>query len=238
MKLKRFTRRRVPQRIASLTRLFIAAVSSARATDYAWSNNGLDNNWFNVNRRLKTPLQIIWPLLLMCATVAPGAVPGLVDTINPLPGPGCPSPWRVAVNKVTHRIYALSEGGGAQGQGALSIIDADTDLVVGGIATQWPIDGFAVNENTNRIYLSTSSGTDVNHLTPAAMVIDGANNQVIGTYQARLGSRFAVDPVTGRIFTLSSGVDVYDGTSLALLASMPPQNQGNNLAVNPTNRTL
>jgi DNA-binding beta-propeller fold protein YncE len=192
-----------------------------------------------MNPRIKPPLQISWLLLFLSAVTLPAAVPGLIDTINPLPGAGCPRPWRVAANTVTHRIYALSEGGNIQGQGALSVVDADTDRVVGGIATQWEINGMAVNESTNRIYLSTSSGSDENHLTPAAVVIDGANNQVIGTYPTRLGTRFAVDPVTGRLFTLTfSTVDVYDGTSLALLASMPLQNQGNNLAVNPTNRTL
>ena len=197
-----------------------------------------------MNPRVKPPLRISWLLLFLSAVTVRAAVPGLIDTINPLPGPGCPRPWRVAANTVTHRIYALSESGSIQGQGALSVVDADTNTVVGGFATKWPINTLAVNESTNRIYLSTYTGTDENHLAPAAMVVDGATNQVIATYNVYLGYKLAIDPVTGHLFVAAGGtVEVYDGATLASVASMPTQSgqdslNARNLAVNSTSRRL
>ncbi|MEY2512178.1 MAG: hypothetical protein QOE26_2941 [Verrucomicrobiota bacterium] len=191
---------------------------------------------------------LIMPLALGLSHSAIAAkVPALTDTINPLPGPPCYFPLPIAINSTTKRVYTAGAGSTFGSNGRVSVIDAETNSVIAAFSLPWGVDAIAVNEATNKIYLGTSSGPDGAHLAPQITVIDGATNQVTGNFSGNLGVNVLLDPTTGRLFALSLTnpfyVNVYDGTSLSLLATIGLTNgsdnvHGSSMALNPTSRKL
>jgi DNA-binding beta-propeller fold protein YncE len=179
---------------------------------------------------------------------APAAlVPSLADTINLLPGPPCYAPLPIAINSTTRRVYTAGAGNTFGSNGRVSVIDADTNSVIDAFSVPWNVDVIAVNEATNKIYLGTYSGADGSHIAPQITVVDGATDQVAGNFSGSLGVNVLLDPTTGRLFALNGSnpfyVNVYDGTSLSLLATIGLTNGSDNvhglqMALNPTSRKL
>jgi DNA-binding beta-propeller fold protein YncE len=183
------------------------------------------------------------------AVVTPGAVaraaglPSLTGTMDPLPAPACYKPLPLAINNTTKRVYVMGSDDIFGSVGRVSVIDTQTNQVVGGFTLEQGGDAIVLNENTNTIYIS--GYTTVNFV-PTLFAIDGATNQVIKQVSGQGFLYGAVDPVTGRIFGINasdSSVRVYDGSSLALIATID-LTDGNTsisalkLVLNPTSRKL
>ena len=192
------------------------------------------------NHGMKTRLFVLSGLaLLLSHSAFPAGVPSLIDTISPLPGAACFAPTRTVINTATHRIYAVGSARVYQGQGRLSVFDADTGSIITGLLFPWPIDSIVVNEKTNMIYVSTASGV---------AVIDGATNQIKATFQASFGFFAVVDPTTGRIFSIDPNfaphsVSVNDGSNLSIIATIALTDattgktmRGSHLAIDPPTR--
>ena len=107
-----------------------------------------------------------------------------------------------------------------------SVLPSNAQKVVGSITLPATPLGVAVNPANNRIYVAlenTSSG-------PAVGVIDGDTNTLIATITTTQGVGFlAANLVTGRVYsagcnssqTPQCGVTVIDGTSNAIIATIP-----------------
>lgn len=171
-------------------------------------------------------------LLVLLASDAHPATgePTVVDTI-----PVGDSPWAVAVNPGTSRIYVGNYGGG----GDVSVIDGTTDTVVDTVpVVHDPVD-VGVNPATNRIYVSTEGGHVLS-------VIDGATNSVIeDVWLGALVDGVAVNPVTNRIYVGNDGfspvwapLSVIDGATNEVIAEVYDiGGHPEGIAVNPaTNR--
>ena len=98
------------------------------------------------------------------------------------------SPVTLAVNTVTHKVYAAN-----QFTNDLTIIDGTTNT-----STTIPVGtspfAVAVNEQTNLVYVANSADNTVS-------VIDGASNTVVATVPVGNGpAAIAVNPVTNKIY--------------------------------------
>jgi DNA-binding beta-propeller fold protein YncE len=122
--------------------------------------------------------------------------------------------YGVGVNTVTNRVYVGISGG-------LAVYDAATlaslpfiNLSSGGTTPR--IAEVAVNENLNRIYA----------LGGQIYVVDGANNQLLGTMPG--GDHIAVNPTNGRVYIGQEGfwlgdpdlLAIYDGVTFAHIRSI------------------
>lgn len=120
-------------------------------------------------------------------------------------------PFCIAVNDETNRVYVGVEGG-------LVIINGETDEVIEEISLNPEVVALAVNSQTNRIYAAVY-GENVT-------VINGANNQIVGTILERVYDSYeiAVNPVTNLVYiadwtTIMGAFDrvrVYDGETFTL----------------------
>jgi YVTN family beta-propeller protein len=159
-----------------------------------------------------------------CQTAPGASLPALTDTINPLPGPPCLGPTHIALNNVTKRAYA---GGGGSiefgANGRFTVVDAQTNSVIKNLSLPWPVYDVAVNPSSNTVYVSTASGPDASHLQSSTVVIDGATNEITKQVIGGVGSNFAVDPGTGRLFGIADTYTVwaFDGTTLSKLGEIP-----------------
>jgi YVTN family beta-propeller protein len=103
-------------------------------------------------------------------------------------------PCAVAVNPVTHMIYAVNYG-----DETISAVDAVQGKVIATLKLGKHPQGVAVDSVHNLIYV-------VNVHSDSVTVIDGSRNAVIGTYDA--GSNpyaLAVDPDGGHVFAANFG---------------------------------
>jgi len=95
--------------------------------------------------------------------------------------------------------------------------------------------GIAVNENTNRIYVT-------NYLEDTVSVIDGSTNTVIATVPVILAPLgVSVNPITNRIYVANhnsgSPLSVIDGSTNSVIAQVPVYINATGVTVNPnTNR--
>ena len=136
------------------------------------------------------------------------------------------SPWAVALNPMTSRLYLSFSGG--PGEEYVKVIDETTRQIVATVPVgSVPID-IAVNTATDRAYV-------VNHFDGTVMVIDGATNQVVATVGvAFLPRRIAVDQTTNRVYVLSQNtLSIIDGATNQVVDSIALDKTGGGLDVNP-----
>jgi DNA-binding beta-propeller fold protein YncE len=142
---------------------------------------------------------------------------------------GGSSPYTIAVNSVTNKIYVPSQCSGdpsCQGEpnGTVTVIDGAT-LATTNVPTGSEPDSVAVNSATNKIYIANQCGSDPNCLSAGTVtVIDGATrgttNILVGNYPYGL----AVNSTTNRIYVpdyLDNTVSVMDGTPPTALQFVP-----------------
>ncbi|MGI0059205.1 MAG: YncE family protein, partial [Nitrosotalea sp.] len=129
---------------------------------------------------------------------------------------GTSNAWLMAINPVTHRLYAPYNG-----YGTMAIVDLTSNSVLSTIPVGSGPGQPDVNINTNKIYVGLSN---------AVAVVNGSTNTVLQTVtvgQAPVG--VAVNPNTNRIYTAnqaSGTVSVIDGSSSSTTNTTPsiPQN--------------
>ena len=124
------------------------------------------------------------------------------------------SPGFIAVNPVTNLVYFSSLST------SLGVLDGATNEIVNTITTPYGIQGIAVNQLTNRIYLSESSFPN-----SQVVVVDGSTNRVFA-FQipgACLLTSIAVDSALNRIYVIDNNCSqlyVISGRSNKLLATI------------------
>ena len=160
-------------------------------------------------------------------------------------------PTSVALNGTTNKIYAVNACGNSPtcSNGTVSVFDGATlciaTVAVGINSEQAPLPAVAVNETTNKIYVTNPCGNDSLCLgrTPSTVtVIDGVT---LATTTVTVGigpSALAVNSLTNKIYVANSGtVTVIDGATLST-TSVPVELSGGYgwspaVAVNqPTNK--
>jgi YVTN family beta-propeller protein len=137
------------------------------------------------------------------------------------------SPWAVALNPLTGRLYVSFVGGFDQ-ENFIEVIDEPTKQTVATVSVgSWPMD-IAVNTTTDRAYV-------VNHADGTVMVIDGATNQVVATVEvAFLPRRVAVNQTTNRLYVQSQDtLSVIDGATNQVVDSIALDKTPWGLALNP-----
>ena len=103
-------------------------------------------------------------------------------------------PCAVAINPITHRIYAVNYG-----DGTLSVIDAAQSKVVATLPVGKHPQAIAIDPLHNLVYVANVHSNSVT-------VIDGSKNSVVGTYDAgRNPYALAVDPRFRRIYAANYG---------------------------------
>jgi YVTN family beta-propeller protein len=108
------------------------------------------------------------------------------------------SPGPIAVNSVTNLVYFSDKAT------SLDVLDGSSNQIVDTIATTYGIQGIAINQITNRIYLSESSFPD-----SQIVIVNGGTNQVF-TFQisgACLLTSIAMDGALNRIYVVDNVVD-------------------------------
>jgi YVTN family beta-propeller protein len=119
-------------------------------------------------------------------------------------------PVQVAVNTVTNKAYLVFSGEVIVVDGAtnvLSFVPAGTVGVVGN-------SGIAVNERTNKVYVTSRLG----YMT----VIDGATNAALYVAVPQGARDVAVNPNTNRVYVISpAGLTVFDAATLSGTATPP-----------------
>lgn len=119
-------------------------------------------------------------------------------------------PVQVAVNPVTNKAYLVFSGEVIVVDGAtnaLAFVPAGTVGIAGN-------SGIAVNERTNKVYVTSRLG----YMT----VIDGATNAAMYVTVPQGARDVAVNPNTNRVYVISpAGVTMYEGASL-LGTTTPP----------------
>jgi YVTN family beta-propeller protein len=134
------------------------------------------------------------------------------------------TPYEVAVNPVTNRIYVTD----VHWQ-TTTVIDGETDTITGGLTLGAHPYGVAVNLASNRVYVTESGDDDIES-------IDGSTNQRVATFPtADNPSAIAVNPSTNRIYVANSGSDsvsvIYD--SINPVTTIPVGAAPRGIVVNP-----
>jgi len=125
------------------------------------------------------------------------------------------SPYSVAVNDVTNRVYVGVDRG-------LMVINGETDQIIAEIPLDNDVIALAVNPLTNRIYAGVYGANIV--------VIDGATDLTVGTIPEGIYDQYelAVNPVTNRVYVEDRSiwmgeydcVTVYNGENFQHVASV------------------
>lgn len=124
-------------------------------------------------------------------------------------------PSFISANPTTNRVYAAAEG-----QAAIDVIDAATNVVLTAIPTQGYHKGIAVNPVANRVYVAQQFAGSVR-------IIDGANNSVLADLAVpdliqTIGD-LAINPATHRLYVIrtnNNDVAVFDTTTNAFLGAV------------------
>ena len=119
----------------------------------------------------------------------------------------------LAVNEITGRIFATNPG-----EDTVTVINANTNTIIGTVPTGDNPFSIAVNEVNNRIYVGNNNGS-----TLSLTFIDGNNLTVRKTLSTPLSpSRIAVSPATNRLY-ISSISDIATGVMVIndALSSVP-----------------
>ena len=144
------------------------------------------------------------------------------------------SPYAVAVNPVTNKIYVTNLCGDSSScvptpPGTVTVIDGatnDTTTVTVGVNPQ----AIAVNPVTNQIYVANGCGNDPQCLSPngTVTVIDGATNQTTTITVGNGPDAVGVNSVTNKIYVpnlVSDDVTIIDGatdhTTTVAVGTMP-----------------
>ena len=133
----------------------------------------------------------------------------------------------VAVNPVTHKVYAVDEGAGA-----VSVIDEKTATIRKVTVGEKPI-AIAINPKTNRIYVANTGSGSIS-------VIDGSRDAVIATVKGEAQPYvLAVNDVTNRVYvtnTYSDMVTVINGATNTAHALKAGSADG--IAIDPRNNMI
>jgi YVTN family beta-propeller protein len=149
------------------------------------------------------------------------------------------APGALAVDTSRHLVYVTAAAYGAiDDRSGIEVIDGRTNRVVQSIATPPGPKAVAVNARTNRIYVTSASGTDGGL---AVSVVDGASGVTIATIPVGTYARYydepfglAVDTVANRVYAtspLDGTLHVIDGATNAEVRSIGLGGAPNALAV-------
>jgi YVTN family beta-propeller protein len=128
-----------------------------------------------------------------------------------LPAQSGTSLEQIAVNPVTHKAYAITNGSGAS---AISVIDGATYPVATPAYTQSQPWAVAVNPVTNAIFVADNGSGTVSVIDGSTNTLDPASPITVGTNPNAL----VVDPINNLVYVSnfnSSSVSVINGASLA-----------------------
>jgi YVTN family beta-propeller protein len=154
------------------------------------------------------------------------AAPAAAQTATAAVGAGT-SPFSVAVNPVTNKIYVANSG-----SDNVTVIDGATNATITVAAGTNPV-SVAVNPVTNKIYVANEGSGNVT-------VIDGATNATTTVAAGTNPVSVAVNPVTNKIYVANQGsanVTVIDGatnTTTTVAAGTNPRS----VAVNPVTNKI
>ncbi|MDA4136698.1 MAG: YncE family protein [Thaumarchaeota archaeon] len=156
--------------------------------------------------------------------------PQTLATVAKIP---TPSPYAVAVNSVTDRVY-VSQGQG----GSLSVIDGSNNNVaatVGGLGTPYAL---AVDEEQNLVFAADTGGNTL-------WIVNGSNNAVAAHLAMGSTSALAVDPAAREAFvgnltnnSQSGEVIVVNTTSLSVSRTFPVAVPPSRFTVDPSSHLL
>lgn len=134
------------------------------------------------------------------------------------------SPWAIAVNPVSNKIYVAYVD-----SGTVKVIDGSTNTTTT-IAVGTSPKAVAVNPVTNKVYVANNGSSNVT-------VIDGATNATTTVSAGTNPIAVAVNPVTNKIYVANSGsnnVTVIEmNGSLFFTSTVPVRNYPDAVAVNP-----
>jgi YVTN family beta-propeller protein len=153
----------------------------------------------------------------------------------------------VAVNPVTNKIYVIASCGNdptCQGNGAVTVIDGATNIIVATITVGSDPDAVEVNRLTNEVYVANACGNDPTCRSNGTVtVIDGANNMIIppavnvGVFPVAL----AINEVTNQVYVVNSSSNnatVIDANHMNQTTTVPVGSNPLAASVNPvTNLT-
>ncbi|HWW23083.1 MAG TPA: Ig-like domain repeat protein [Edaphobacter sp.] len=161
------------------------------------------------------------------ASVIDGSNNSVITTVTA--GPSYASPWGLAVDVGTNRIYVVNNGASN-----VAVIDGATNAVTNTVTVGNQPYAVAVNPVTNRLYVTNFSSNTVT-------VIDGAKN---ATSAVTAASRFAVavNPATNKIYVGSGSgavntLTVIDGATNGA-SSVTTGTQPQAVAVNPVTNKI
>ena len=131
------------------------------------------------------------------------------------------NPWIIEVSETTNRIYVANYG-----SYSVSVIDGESNEVIAtvGMGLFRTPGGIAVNEETNRVYITSTF-----HLGPLdigagrLLIVDGATNKVLSTLRVGRKAHVAVNERTNRVYVTSrhsSTLSVIDGHTNEVLATL------------------
>jgi YVTN family beta-propeller protein len=138
------------------------------------------------------------------------------------------SPRGIALNPVSHKVYAVNTAAGT-----VTVLDSSghsSPEIKVGVEPE----AIAVNPITNRVYVANSGSANVS-------VIDGATDRVVATVNVGdLPYVIAVNPATNKVYisrTFSNNMSVIDGTT-NVASTLKAGVQADAIAVNPTANRL
>ena len=146
---------------------------------------------------------------------------------------------QIAINTVTNRIYIL-DARGSQNDNVF-VLDGTNNAVIGSLQIGGNASSVAVNTKTNTVYVANgltlvAIDGSTNKVTgsipvPKAPIADPAHPPIAGT------TAVAVDETTNTVFFANTGgdntVDVVNGETLAITATVAVGNSPDSVAVNP-----
>ena len=136
-------------------------------------------------------------------------IDGATNTTTTVTDPNAVTPYAVAVNSKTNRIYVANQGSGYPGpnRGNVTIIDGATNSTLtvtdpSAVAPQ----AIVVNEATDQIYVANINDTSLSG-NGGITVIDGATNSVISVKDPNAVApiALAVDQVTNKVYVANEG---------------------------------
>ncbi len=164
-------------------------------------------------------------LAIVICTSLPVSAQKLIATI-----PAGNSPWGMAVNPVTQKLYVFDACFGCQGNASVSVIDENTYATTT-VPVGYPGDSYltgapiAVNKTTNKIYVVNTCGNDLYcGGNGTVTVIDGATLATTTVEVGFLPEAIAIDEVTNKIFVVNQcgysycsfqTLTIIDGSTLA-----------------------
>jgi len=164
-------------------------------------------------------------------------IDGSTDTLKTTVAVG-DTPFGVAINSITNRIYVINEGVSGTGQGTVTVIDGSNDTVITtiNVGSSTGIGSFvSVNPNTNKIYASVYEDGIV-------AVIDGKTNTVIKNITVgNLAFGSSINTITNKIYVinlLDNTVSVIDGNADVVTATVTipgASSDLNGISANPNN---